>query len=118
MMASGGSFAAGASAVQLAAAQEPIHWLAQGFHWEDCRMNESLSDLVAATLAEMGLPVQTRMMLTMLIEDCRFAGHKLSYDRGYAIVQPGGNVLELYDNWGKLLRSVVIGVESEKGTAA
>jgi hypothetical protein len=81
-------------------------------------MNESISDFVAATLKEMGLPVQTRMMLTMLVRDCRFAGHKLSYDGGYAILQPGGDILELYDNWGKLLRTVRIGIESETGTAA
>jgi hypothetical protein len=81
-------------------------------------MNETMSDLVAATLTEMGLPVQTRMMLTMLVRDCRFAGHKFSYDRGYAILPPGGDVLELYDDWGKLLKTIVVEAESERGTAA
>ncbi len=81
-------------------------------------MSKSISDFVAATLVKLGLPIQTCIMLTMLVRDRRFAGYRFSYDGGCAILRAGGNTLDLYDNWGKLLRSVVIGVESEKGTAA
>ena len=80
-------------------------------------MNESMSDFVAATLTKLGLPIQTCIMLTMLVRDRRFAGYRFSYDGGCAVLRAGGNTLDLYDNWGKLLRTVSLGTENEQGTS-
>ena len=57
-------------------------------------MSESISDLVPATLSQLGLPVPSDVIHTMLIRDCRFVGYKLSYDGGYAVWESGGNTLE------------------------
>ena len=79
-------------------------------------MNESIHDLVAATLAELGLPGPTNFIQTMLMRDGYFVGHKLRYDGGYTIWLAGGNTIEFYDEQGKLLKTVTVGVE--KGAAA
>ncbi len=81
-------------------------------------MDESISDLLVTTLAEFGLSVPSEFMQTMLIQDRRFAGFKFSYDGGYAILQPDSHAVELYDNFGKLLRVVSIRAENEQETAA
>jgi hypothetical protein len=81
-------------------------------------MSKSISDFVAATLTKLGLPVQTCIMLTMLVRDRRFAGYRFSYDGGCAILRAGDNTLDLYDNWGRLFRTVSVGAENEQGTAA
>jgi hypothetical protein len=81
-------------------------------------MNHSISDFVAATLTKLGLPVQTCDMLTMLVRDHRFAGYRFVYDGGCAVLRAGGSILDLYDDWGRLLRTVAIGTGGERGTAA
>ena len=78
-------------------------------------MNESISDLMAAALADLGLPAQTSTILTMLIRDSRFAGHKFTYDGGYAVLWADGDTLDLYDDSGKWLKQVA--VEIKKGAA-
>jgi hypothetical protein len=75
-------------------------------------------DTVVATLTELGLPAQSDCIQTMLIRNRRFAGHKFSYDEGYAVLRCGGQTLELYDNGHKLLKKVSVGTENERGTAA
>ena len=79
-------------------------------------MNESIHDLVAATLAELGLPGPTNFIQTMLMRDGYFVGHKLRYDGGHAIWRAGGDTIELYDEQGKLLKTV--GIETGRGAAA
>ncbi len=78
-------------------------------------MSESISDLVPATLSQLGLPVPSDVIHTMLIRDCRFVGYKLSYDGGYAVWESGGNTLEFYNQEGKLLTTVAL--ETWKGAA-
>jgi hypothetical protein len=79
-------------------------------------MRESISDLVAATLTQLGLPIQTCTMLTMLVRDRRFAGYRFTYDGGYAILHAGGNTHAFYDDEGTMLKT--LSVESENGAAA
>ena len=78
-------------------------------------MSKSISDFVAATLTKLGLPVQTCIMLTMLVRDRRFAGYRFSYDGGCAILRAGGNTLDLYDNSGQVAEDVVIGGKARRG---
>ena len=78
-------------------------------------MSKSISDFAATTLTKLGLPVQTCIMLTMLVRDRRFAGYRFSYDGGCAILRANGNTLDLYDDSGKLLTTVAM--ETRKGAA-
>ena len=79
-------------------------------------MDTSIHDLVAATLAELGLPGPTNFIQTMLMRDGYFVGHKLRYDGGCAILWAASDAIEFYDEQGKLLKTVTVGVE--KGAAA
>ena len=51
----------------------------------------------------------------MLMKDGFFVGHKLRYDGGYAVLPTDGNTLELYDEQGTLLKTVVL--DDERGAA-
>lgn len=77
---------------------------------------DSVHDLVAATLTELGLSVPTNVIQTMLMKDGYFVGHKFRYDGGYAVMRTGGSTIDFYDDDGKLLKTVA--VEAEKGAAA
>ena len=65
---------------------------------------EKVQDLVAATLAEMG--VRVAPMRTILIQKGYFVGHKYHFDGGYAVWLIEKNVIEVYDDDGKLLKTV------------
>ena len=75
----------------------------------------SMHDLVAATLAELGIPAPSPIIRTMLMRDGYFVGHKLRYDGGHAILRADGRTMEFYDEQGKLLRTVTL--EAGKGAA-
>jgi len=76
-------------------------------------MDKAISDLVAATLAELGLPVPTNIIQTMLLRDGYFVGWKLRYDGGHAILHPDGGTIELFDEQGTVLKTVALGTEQE-----
>ncbi len=76
----------------------------------------SIHDMVAATLAEMGIPAPSAFLETMLMHDGYFVGHKLRYEGGHAICLAGGSTIEFYDENGKLLKTVTS--EDGKGAAA
>ena len=67
-------------------------------------MDQSIQEMVAATLAELGLPAPTNFIQTILMKDGYFVGHKLRYDGGYAILRAGGTI-EFYDEQGRLLKT-------------
>ena len=72
-------------------------------------------DFVTATLAEMGICAPMR---TFLIQKGYFVGHKYRFhDGGYAIRLAGKNEIEVYDDDGKLLKTVGL-TDIEKKTAA
>jgi hypothetical protein len=73
-----------------------------------------IQEVVAATLAEMG--VCAAPIRTILIQQGYFVGHKYRFDGGYVTWTAKTNVIEVYDDGGKLLKTVA--VEKEKGTAA
>jgi hypothetical protein len=79
-------------------------------------MNQSIQDLVVATLIELGMHAPSDFHQTMLVKDRRFVGHKVRYDGGYAVLRAGGNSLDLYDDKARLLKTIV--VENENGAAA
>ncbi len=79
-------------------------------------MNEFIQDLVVDTLIELGMHAPSDFIETMLMKDHRFVGHKVRYDGGYAVLRAGGNSLDLYDGYERLLKSVSLG--RENGTAA
>ena len=79
-------------------------------------MDTSIQDLVAATLAELGLPAPTNIIQTMLMHDGYFVGWKFRYDGGYGVLHAGGNTIEVYDEQGTLLKTVAL--EDKRGEAA
>ena len=73
-------------------------------------------DLVTASLKEMGINVVP--MRTILIKNGYFVGHKHRFhDGGYAIRLAGKNAIEIYDDSGKLLKTVSL-AETDKKYAA
>ena len=66
---------------------------------------EEVHDVVVATLREMGSRAAP-ITRTVLIQKGYFVGHKYRFDGGYAIRMAGKNVIEIYDNGGKLLKTV------------
>jgi hypothetical protein len=86
-----------------------------GLFWSS-NMDQSIHDLVVATLAALGLPAPTNFIQTMLMKDRYFVGWKFRYDGGCAILLAGGNTMGFYDGEGKLLKTVTLEVES--GAAA
>ena len=79
-------------------------------------MDNSISDLLTTNLAELGLPVPTNIIQTMLLCDGYFVGWKLRYDSGYSVVQAGGNTIDIFDEQGTLLKTV--GLKDGRGAAA
>jgi hypothetical protein len=73
---------------------------------------DSVHDLLAATLRELGLPAPANFIQTVLMKDGYFVGHKLRYDGGYAIMRAGG--VEIFDEEGKLLRATNLKLTDEK----
>ena len=79
-------------------------------------MHTSMQDLIAATLAELGLPAPTNFIQTMLMRDVYFVGWKFRYDGGHAIWLAGSNTLAFYDEQEKLLKTVAL--EDQKSEPA
>ena len=79
-------------------------------------MDNSIPDLVAATLTELGLPTPANLIQTMLMHDGFFVGWKYRYDGGYAIWWAGDDTIELYDEQGTLLKALAL--EDDRGAAA
>jgi hypothetical protein len=75
----------------------------------------SIHDAVAATLKEMG--VSLAPMWTTLIQKGYFVGHKYRFHDGYAVWLIEKNAIEVYDDDGKLLKTVSLG-ETDKKDAA
>jgi hypothetical protein len=71
-------------------------------------MDQSIHDLVAATLSELGLPALANFIQTMLMRDRQFVGWKFRYDGGYAILLAGGTAMEFCDEQGQLLKTVAL----------
>ena len=69
-------------------------------------MDQSIQDLLAATLSELGIPAPTAIIQTMLMRGGYFVGWKLRFDGGCAVLQ--SDVIELYDEQGKLLTTITL----------
>ena len=79
---------------------------------------QSVSLIVAATLKEMGFGADaTALTCTALIRDGYFVGHKFRFERGCAVWLAENNVIEVYDDAGKLLRAVGVETSDEKRVA-
>lgn len=72
-------------------------------------MGTSNYDLVALTLAGLGLPGPTNMTQAMLIKDGYFVGWKFRYDGGHAIARDGSDTIEFYGERGTPLKTVTLG---------
>jgi hypothetical protein len=70
---------------------------------------------VAATLKEMGVHVAP--MWTALIKKGYFVGHKYRFGGGYVVWLIEKNVLEAYDDEGKLLKTVSLEETAKKSAA-
>jgi hypothetical protein len=78
-------------------------------------MDDSIHRLLASALAELGLSAPADLIQTMLMHDGYFAGWKLRYDSGHALLPAGSNTLELYDERGQMLKAVAL--EAKKDAA-
>ena len=76
-------------------------------------MDHSLREKAAATLSELGLPIPSNVIQTMLMHDGYFVGWKFRYDGGYAVLHTGGNTVELFGEQGGSLKTVALGTERE-----
>jgi len=80
-------------------------------------MNESVQDVVIATLKELGLcPAPGTLFSTFALgEGHRLVAQNFIYEGGYAVWVTGLGTVSFYDGNGGLLRSVDVGVAvSEK----
>jgi hypothetical protein len=75
----------------------------------------SIYSVVAATLKEIG--IRLAPMWTALIQKGYFVGHKYRFDGGYAVSLIEKHAIEIYDDEGKLLKTVSL-EETDKKTAA
>ena len=73
----------------------------------------AIHDVLAATLAELGLPAPTNVIQTMLMRDGYFVGQKFRYDGGCAMMRAGSGTMEVFDEQGTLLKTVAFGTEQE-----
>ena len=71
-------------------------------------MDESIHEF-AANLSELGLPIPTNSIQTMLLRNGYFVGHKFSYDGGYAIWLASDDTIGFYDEQGTLLKAIALG---------
>jgi len=81
-------------------------------------MNEqcSIFDAVAATLREMG--IRLAPMWTAIIKKGYLVCHKYRFDGGYAVwLMIQKNAIEIYDNDGKLLKTVTLEMNGEEKAA-
>jgi hypothetical protein len=78
-------------------------------------MNQSIHDLVTATLSELGQPVPTNLIQTMMVRDGYFVGWRVRYNGGSAVLHKAGNAIEFFDEHGRLLK--MVGTEDERGAA-
>jgi len=67
----------------------------------------SVYDAVIAVIREIGIE-DTSLARTVLIRDNRFVGRKYYYTGGFAICMAGSDVMEFYDDDGKLLRTAPV----------
>jgi len=67
----------------------------------------SVYDAVIAVIREIGIE-DTSLVRTVLIPDNRFVGRKYYYTGGFAICMAGSDVMEFYDDGGKLLRTAPV----------
>jgi hypothetical protein len=67
-------------------------------------------------LREMGLDPAT-LSRTLLIRGGHFVGIKFLFDGGYAVQLAGKNSVEVYDDVGKLLKTVAMEESDKKGAA-
>jgi len=72
-----------------------------------------MEDVTVTLMRKMGLSVAP--IRTFLIQKGYFVGHKYRFDGGYAVRRAGENAIEIYDDSGRLLKTVNLG---DKGSAA
>lgn len=79
-------------------------------------MDPSIPQRLAATLSDLGLPAPANIIQTMLMHDDYFVGWKIRYDGGHAILHADSGTMELFDEHGTVLKTVMI--ETAKSEAA
>ena len=67
----------------------------------------SIYDLVADALKEMGIATAA-LARTLLLRNRHFVGHKYRFEGGYAVWLAEKNVMEVYDESGKVFTTVVV----------
>ena len=81
-------------------------------------VNESVQVAVIAKLKEMGLrPAPGALSCTFALSEGRLVAQKFFYEGGYAVWITGRGTVDFYDDAGKLLETVGVGV-AESGIAA
>jgi hypothetical protein len=78
----------------------------------------SIQDIVVETLAQMGIRDPSPLVRTLALQGGCLVAEKFRYEEGYAVCPVGGNVIEFYDDHGKLLKVVNAAIARRKETAA
>ena len=74
-------------------------------------------EVVSDILREMGLGTAPTFH-TILLREQRFVGHKYHFDSGYAVWLAESNVIDVFDNDGRLLKTVSTEVAEAKTAVA
>jgi hypothetical protein len=76
----------------------------------------SILDDVATILTEMGIPTVS-LVHTILLREKFFVGHKLRFDGGYAVWLAEKNLVEVYGEGGKLLKTATLQSDEKEAAA-
>jgi hypothetical protein len=82
---------------------------------ESCNM-EQCQPIQQAVNEALSLPADSSVW-TLLLRERQFVGYKVCFDGGYAVLLAGQNVIEVYDEGDRLLKTVRI-EPTETGKAA
>ena len=66
----------------------------------------TIPDQVVETFTNLGIPVASEMVSTILIRDGPFVGRKFHYQSAHAIRFARSSIIKFYDETGKLLKTM------------
>jgi len=70
--------------------------------------SKPIHDIIVDILKERGTPAKEPLYRTVLVQDGYFVGHKYRFDGGHVIWMPETSLVEVYDQEGKLQKSVKV----------
>ena len=75
-------------------------------------MKKTIRELMTAALVKAELPIPSDFVATMLLKDRFFVGYKFRYEGGFGILHADSTTVQLCDDEGNPIQSVVLEQES------